>query len=382
MPTPPTSVALLNVPRQTAAIRPELDAAIAQVLDHGMFINGPEVAQLEAELASYCGTKFAIACASGSDAILLPLMALGVGPGHRVLTVPFTFFATGGCIARLGADPVFVDIDPVTFNMDPAAVARYLDGLSPEELLRVKAILPVHLFGQCAAMDPLNEVAARYGIPVIEDAAQAIGAAYKGHRAGSLGWCGAFSFFPSKNLGGLGDGGLITTNDADLAAKLRILREHGSEARYFHRMVGMNSRLDTLQAATLLAKFRHLDAWTASRRAHAAIYLDQLQLGQVQGLLLPRQSPECLHVYNQFTIRVQNRDELRDHLAAAGVASAIYYPVPLHLQECFAGLGYKPGDMPHSEAAARTVLSIPVESSLTDDEVRYAADRINEALSY
>ena len=382
MPTPPTSVALLNVPRQTAAIRPELDAAIAQVLDHGMFINGPEVAQLEAELASYCGTKFAIACASGSDAILLPLMALGVGPGHRVLTVPFTFFATGGCIARLGADPVFVDIDPITFNMDPAAVARYLDGLSPEELLRVKAILPVHLFGQCAAMDPLNEVAARYGIPVIEDAAQAIGAAYKGHRAGSLGWCGAFSFFPSKNLGGLGDGGLITTNDADLAAKLRILREHGSEARYFHRMVGMNSRLDTLQAATLLAKFRHLDAWTASRRAHAAIYLDQLQLGQVQGLLLPRQSPECLHVYNQFTIRVQNRDELRDRLAAAGVASAIYYPVPLHLQECFAGLGYKPGDMPHSEAAARTVLSIPVESSLTDDEVRYAADRINEALSY
>ncbi len=372
----------MNVRRQTAAVRPELDAAIAQVLDHGMFINGPEVAQLEAELASYCGTKFAIACASGSDAILLPLMALGVGPRHRVLTVPFTFFATGGCIARLGADPVFVDIDPVTFNMDPAAVARYLDGLSPEELLRVKAILPVHLFGQCAAMDPINEVAARYGIPVIEDAAQAIGAEYKGHRAGSLGWCGAFSFFPSKNLGGLGDGGLITTNDADLAAKLRILREHGSEARYFHRMVGMNSRLDTLQAATLLAKFRHLEAWTASRRAHAAIYLDQLQLGQVQGLLLPRQSPECLHVYNQFTIRVQNRDELKDRLAAAGVASAIYYPVPLHLQECFAGLGYKPGDMPHSEAVARTVLSIPVESSLTDDEVRYAADRINEALSY
>lgn len=371
----------MNVRRQTSTIRPELDAAIAQVLDHGMFINGPEVAQLEAELASYCGTKFAIACASGSDAILLPLMALGVGPGHRVLTVPFTFFATGGCIARLGADPVFVDIDPVTFNMDPAAVARYLDGLSPEARSSVKAILPVHLFGQCAAMDPLNEVAARYGIPVIEDAAQAIGAEYHGRRAGSLGWCGAFSFFPSKNLGGLGDGGLITTNDADLAAKLRILREHGSEARYFHRMVGMNSRLDTLQAATLLAKFRHLDAWTASRRAHAAIYLDQLQLGQLQGLLLPLQSPECLHVYNQFTIRVQNRDELKDRLAAAGVASAIYYPVPLHLQECFASVGYKPGDMPHSEAAARTVLSIPVESSLTDDEVRYAAARINEALS-
>lgn len=366
----------MNVRRQTSAIRSELDAAIAQVLDHGMFINGPEVAQLESALAGYCGTKFAVACASGSDAILLPLMALGVGPGDRVITVPFTFFATGGCIARLGADPVFVDIDPVTFNMDPVAVARYLDSLSPEERSSVKAILPVHLFGQCAAMDPINEVAARYGIPVIEDAAQAIGAEYNGHRAGSLGWCGAFSFFPSKNLGGLGDGGLITTNDADLAAKLRILREHGSEARYYHRMVGMNSRLDTLQAATLLAKFRHLDAWTASRRAHAAIYLEQLK-----GAVLPLQSPDCFHVYNQFTLRVENRDQLKDRLAAAGVASAIYYPVPLHLQECFAGLGYKPGDMPHSEAAARTVLSIPVESSLTDEEVRYAADRINEALS-
>lgn len=373
-PTQITSVPLLNVQRQTAAIRPSLDAAISRVLDHGMFINGPEVREFEDSLARYCGVQHAIACASGSDAILLPLMALGVGAGDRVLTVPFTFFATGGSIARLGADPVFVDIDPATFNMDPVALARHLESLSATNLRSIKAILPVHLFGQCAPMDPINEVAARYGIPVIEDAAQAIGAEYKGRRSGSMGWGGAFSFFPSKNLGGLGDGGLITTNDAELAAKLRILREHGSEARYYHRVVGMNSRLDTLQAATLLAKFAHLEAWTGSRRAHAATYLSELR-----GAKLPQESPDCFHVYNQFTIRADDRDELKGRLDAAGVASAIYYPVPLHLQDCFAGLGYKPGDMPHSEAAAKSVLSIPVEASLTDAEVAFVVERVNAA---
>lgn len=373
-PTHITSVPLLNVQRQTAAIRPSLDAAISRVLDHGMFINGPEVRQFEESLARYCGVQHAIACASGSDAILLPLMALGVGAGDRVLTVPFTFFATGGSIARLGAEPVFVDIDPATFNMDPVALARHLESLSAADLRSIKAILPVHLFGQCAPMDPINEVAARYGIPVIEDAAQAIGAEYKGRRSGSMGWCGAFSFFPSKNLGGLGDGGLITTNDAGLAAKLRILREHGSEARYYHRVVGMNSRLDTLQAATLLAKFAHLEEWTGSRRAHAATYLSELR-----GAKLPQESPDCFHVYNQFTIRADDRDELKGRLDAAGVASAIYYPVPLHLQDCFAGLGYKPGDMPHSEAAAKSVLSIPVEASLTDAEVAFVVERVNAA---
>ena len=375
-PTQITSVPLLNVQRQTAAIRPSLDAAISRVLDHGMFINGPEVREFEDSLARYCGVQHAIACASGSDAILLPLMALGVGAGDRVLTVPFTFFATGGSIARLGADPVFVDIDPATFNMDPVALARHLESLSATNLRSIKAILPVHLFGQCAPMDPINEVAARYGIPVIEDAAQAIGAEYKGRRSGSMGWGGAFSFFPSKNLGGLGDGGLITTNDAELAAKLRILREHGSEARYYHRVVGMNSRLDTLQAATLLAKFAHLEAWTASRRAHAATYLSELR-----GAKLPQESPDCFHVYNQFTIRADDRDELKGRLDAAGVASAIYYPVPLHLQDCFAGLGYKPGDMPHSEAAAKSVLSIPVEASLTDAEVAFVVERVNAAVA-
>ena len=375
-PTQITSVPLLNVQRQTAAIRPSLDAAISRVLDHGMFINGPEVRQFEESLARYCGVQHAIACASGSDAILLPLMALGVGAGDRVLTVPFTFFATGGSIARLGAEPVFVDIEPATFNMDPVALARHLESLSAADLRSIKAILPVHLFGQCAPMDPINEVAARYGIPVIEDAAQAIGAEYKGRRSGSMGWCGAFSFFPSKNLGGLGDGGLITTNDAELAAKLRILREHGSEARYYHRVVGMNSRLDTLQAATLLAKFAHLEEWTGSRRAHAATYLSELR-----GAKLPQESPDCFHVYNQFTIRADDRDELKGRLDAAGVASAIYYPVPLHLQDCFAGLGYKPGDMPHSEAAAKSVLSIPVEASLTDAEIAFVVERVNAAVA-
>lgn len=375
-PTPVTSVPLLNVQRQTAAIRPNLDAAISRVLDHGMFINGPEVRQFEESLATYCGVQHAVACASGSDAILLPLMALGVGAGDRVLTVPFTFFATGGSIARLGAEPVFVDIDPATFNMDPVALARHLESLSGADLRSIKAILPVHLFGQCAPMDPINEVAARYGIPVIEDAAQAIGAEYKGRRSGSMGWCGAFSFFPSKNLGGLGDGGLITTNDGALAAKLRILREHGSEARYYHRVVGMNSRLDTLQAATLLAKFAHLEEWTGSRRAHAATYLSELR-----GAKLPQESPDCFHVYNQFTIRADDRDELKGRLDAAGVASAIYYPVPLHLQDCFAGLGYKPGDMPNSEAAAESVLSIPVEASLTDAEIAFVVERVNAAVA-
>ena len=375
-PTHITSVPLLNVQRQTTAIRPSLDAAISRVLDHGMFINGPEVREFEDSIARYCGVQHAIACASGSDAILLPLMALGVGAGDRVLTVPFTFFATGGSIARLGAEPVFVDIDPATFNMDPVALARHLESLSAADLRSIKAILPVHLFGQCAPMDPINEVAARSGIPVIEDAAQAIGAEYKGRRSGSMGWCGAFSFFPSKNLGGLGDGGLITTNDAGLAAKLRILREHGSEARYYHRVVGMNSRLDTLQAATLLAKFAHLEAWTGSRRAHAATYMTELR-----GAKLPQESPDCFHVYNQFTIRADDRDELKGRLDAAGVASAIYYPVPLHLQDCFAGLGYKPGDMPHSEAAAKSVLSIPVEASLTDAEVAFVVDRVNAAVA-
>ncbi|MCU1327673.1 MAG: Pleiotropic regulatory protein [Bryobacterales bacterium] len=362
MPSALTHIPLLDVCRQTAAIRPQLDRAIAAVLDHGQFINGPEVKALEERIAAFCGVSHAIACANGSDAILLTLMALGVGHGHKVITTPFTFFATAGSIARLGAEPLFVDIDPVTFNIDPAAIAACLEGLSPADRASVRAILPVHLFGQCADMDAINTIAARHGIPVIEDAAQAIGAEYKGRRAGALALCACFSFFPSKNLGGMGDGGMITTNDAALAAKLRILREHGSEARYYHAVVGINSRLDTLQAAILLVKMDYLEEWTQARQHHAAIYNQALSRPPVAG-----------HVYNQYTVTAEGRDHLKQRLADAGVSTAIYYPVPLHLQQCFASLGYRPGDLPHSEKAAATVLSLPVEHSLTDEEIKTVA---------
>lgn len=362
-------IPLLDVRRQTAAIRAELDAAIAGVLDHGQFILGPEVRELEQRVAAYCGTRFAVACASGSDAVMLPLMALGIGPGDKVVTTPFTFFATAGSIARLGARPVFVDIDPATFNMNP----RLLDAAIDKD---VKAILPVHLFGQCAEMLEIARIAIRHGIPVIEDAAQAIGAEYLGKRAGSLACCGAFSFFPSKNLGACGDAGIMTTDDALFAERLRMLRVHGSKTRYFHELVGMNSRLDTIQAAILLVKFGHLDGWTERRRANAAVYRERLAGANV---VLPVEVTDR-HVYNQFTVRVKDRDEVKKRLAAAGIGSEIYYPVPLHLQECFRNLGYKPGDFPESERAAQEVLSLPIEEGLGAAEIASVAEQIISVL--
>ena len=374
------NVPLLDVRRQTAAIREETDAAIARVLDHGQFILGPEVAMLEDQIAHYCGTRYAVACASGSDALLLPLMALGIGPGDKVVTTPFTFFATAGSIAHVGATPVFVDIDPATFNIDPDALARYLDNCAPADLRAVKAIIPVHLFGYCADMTAINKIASRYGIPVIEDAAQALGAEHGGVRAGGMGLCGTFSFFPSKNLGGFGDGGMITTSDAALAEKLRLLRVHGSGATYFHKYVGLNSRLDTLQAAILLVKLKYLEEWTSGRRANAAVYeacLGQLPAAEIK---LPAEHTSSRHIYNQYTVRVANRDAVRARLADTGVASAIYYPLPLHQQECFAGLGYAAGDFPQSEAAAREVLSIPVEPGLSPELAATVATRLIRAV--
>jgi dTDP-4-amino-4,6-dideoxygalactose transaminase len=365
-----TKIPLLDVRRATAAIREELDAAIARVLDHGQFILGPEVRAFEERIAEYCGTRFAVSCASGSDALLLPLMALGVGPGDRVITTPFTFFASAGSIARLGATPVFVDIDAGTFNMDPACLKRSLEKTSAG----VKAIMPIHLFGQCAEMGAINEIGARFGIPVIEDAAQAIGAEYEGARAGSLAWCGCFSFFPTKNLGGAGDGGMITTDDEALAEKLRMLRVHGSRTRYYHELVGINSRLDSLQAAILLVKFRYLDDWTERRRRNAAVYRERL--GDDPRVALPLEREDSRHVYNQFTVRVQDRDSVRRRLADVGVGSEVYYPVPLHLQACFAGLGYREGDFPVSEAAAREVLSLPIEEGLGAAEIECVAERV------
>ncbi len=365
------NVPLLNIPRQTAAIRAELDAAIAKVLDHGQFILGPEVKALEERMAEYCGTRFAVGCASGSDALLLALMALGIGRGSKVVTTPFTFFATAGSIHHLGAVPVFVDIDPVTFNMDPA---RLEDALKAG----ADAVMPVHLYGQCAAMDDIGEIAARYGVPVIEDAAQAVGAEYRGRRAGSLSLCGCFSFFPTKNLGAFGDGGFMTTDDADLADRLRMLRVHGSRVKYHHEAVGINSRLDTLQAAILLVKMKYLDDWTARRRANAASYTERLAGACLR---TPVETAGMKHVYNQYTIRLANRDDVRRKLADAGIGSEVYYPVPLHLQDCFRYLGYKPGDLPNSEAAAREALSLPIEPGLDITDIEEVCDRLCEAVT-
>jgi len=371
MPSPDSrNIQLLDVQRQTAAIRPELDHAIAQVLNHSRFILGPEVGQLEEQLASYCGTTFAVACASGSDALLLPLLALGVVPGDRVITTPFTFFASAGSIVRAGATPVFIDIQPETFNMDPGLLVRYLESCSPDELRSVKAIMPVHLFGQCADMDAINAIAQRYGIPVMEDAAQSIGAKQNSRPAGSMSLCGCLSFFPSKNLGGLGDGGMIVTSDAAFADRLRLLRVHGSGATYFHELAGINSRLDTLQAAVLLVKLRYLDAWIAKRRENARLYREEFRSAAAPHIVLPVEAEGMFHVYNQFTIRVPHRDQVRQRLAEMGVGSAVYYPLPLHLQQCFANLGYREGDFPQSERAAREVLSLPIEQGISAEDIR------------
>ncbi|MBX3431743.1 MAG: DegT/DnrJ/EryC1/StrS family aminotransferase [Pirellulales bacterium] len=362
-----TPVPMLDVNRQNAPLLGEMEAAIAEVCRSGAFVHGPACRQLESEIADYCGAEHAVGCASGSDALLLPLMALEIGPGDEVILPSFTFFATAGAVARLGATPVFADITPDTFNIDPADVARKITA-------RTKAIIPVHLFGQCADMDALADVAGT--IPLIEDAAQAIGAEHRGRRAGSIGWCGCLSFYPTKNLGGCGDGGMITTNDADLAAKLRVLRDHGQHPRYHHSLVGVNSRLDSIQAAVLSVKLRRLDAWALGRRANAERYLaagDRFAFAPQ--IALPTVADRCLSVWNQFTIRVtspdgssRRRDELQQLFAERQIGAAIYYPIPLHLQECFRSLGYQPGSLPESERAAREVLSLPIYGEMTAAE--------------
>lgn len=359
-------VPLLDLKAQYAGIRDKVRPAVDAVLESQYFILGPQVEAFEKELATYVGAKHAIGCASGTDAILLALMALGVGPGDEVVTTPFTFFATAGCIARLGAKPVFVDIEPDTFNLNPAQLA----GAITE---RTKAIMPVHLFGQCADMDPI--LAAAGGIPVVEDSAQALSAEYKGRKAGTLGRIACFSFFPSKNLGAFGDGGAVTTDDPALAEKIALLRVHGARQRYFHDEVGLNSRLDALQAAVLRVKLPCLDAWSSQRGANARRY-DELLAGA--NVVLPAAKPYARHVYNQYTIRAADRDGLQKHLTAREIGNAIYYPVPLHLQKCFAPLGYGPGSLPEAERAAREVISIPIYPELTDQMARYVADSIRE----
>lgn len=364
-------IPILDLSVQYQQIADEIGVAIARVLNSQKFILGPEVREFEQELAPYCQCAEAVGCASGSDALLLALMACGVGSGDEVITTPFSFFATVSSIVRLGAKPVFVDIDAASFNIDSARIETTITE-------RTKAIMPVHLFGQCAEMDRLNEIAGPRGIAVIEDAAQAIGAEYRGRRAGSLGAVGCFSFYPSKNLGGAGDGGLLTTNDPEIAEALRILRAHGAKKKYYHDRVGINSRLDSLQAAILRVKFRYLDQWAGARRANAQRYRELFRDAGLasDSLQLPAESESSLHVYNQFVIRARDRDNLRAYLAERGVGTEIYYPVPLHMQACFKDLGHQSGDFPESERAAEEALAIPIYPELGATAQGYVVETI------
>jgi dTDP-4-amino-4,6-dideoxygalactose transaminase len=347
----------LDLKAQFQGIRDEVMAAIAETMQSQRFILGPEVEHLESEIAEYVGCDFAVGCASGSDALLLALMALGVGPGDEVITTPFTFVATAGAIVRLGATPVFVDINPATYNLDPAKAA---DAVT----LNTKAILPVHLFGQSADMPAIMKLANEYRIPVIEDAAQALGATCCGNKTGSIGAVGCFSFFPSKNLGAAGDGGMMTTNDPELSDRLRLLRIHGSKKKYHCEVLGINSRLDALQAAILRVKLRYLESWTQRRRENADRYRALFaEAGLTARVMLPVESDKMQHVYNQFVIRVPERDQLRQHLLEPGIPTEIYYPKPLHLQPAFSHLG---GKLPQSETASLEVLALPICPELTE----------------
>jgi dTDP-4-amino-4,6-dideoxygalactose transaminase len=365
----------LDLKAQYRTLQPEIEAAIRRVMESQHFILGPEVESFEKKLADYVGSKHAIGVASGSDALVVALMALGVGPGDEVITTPYTFFATAGAISRLGAKPVFVDIEPNSFNLDPDQVRDYLIGKHP--LLndrsrfdhhpgRVKAIIPVHLYGQCADMAPIMAVAGERGIPIIEDAAQAIGSRYQGRSAGTMGVFGCYSFFPSKNLGAAGDAGALVTDDDQLAEKVRVLRAHGSKPKYFHRVVGVNSRLDAIQAAILSVKLRYLDQWSDGRQQVAARYDELLgdnstPVGVSSPTLgLPWRRPGDRHIFNQYIVRSPMRDQLRAALKQAKIGCEIYYPLPMHLQECFADLGYRPGDLSESEAAARETMALPM----------------------
>ena len=371
----PTSVPMLDVNRQNGPISAEINAAIQSVCASGAFVNGPAVKEFEESMARYCGTRFAIGCASGSDALLLALMALGIGKGDEVIIPSFTFFATASSVTRLGATPVFADIVPETFNIDPADIARKM---SP----RTKAIMPVHLFGQCADMGAINAIARDAGrIPVIEDACQAIGAEFEHRRAGALGQFGCFSFYPTKNLGGMGDGGLITTDNAEHAEKLRILRDHGQYPRYYHHEVGINSRLDSIQAAVLSVKMSQLAACAVGRAKNAQTYAKEFaRTGLDARIAIPTVKPGCMSVWNQFTVRVRDgeRDNLQKHLNERKIGSAVYYPVPLHLQKCFAFLGHQAGSLPVTERACHEVLSLPIYECLTAEEQFYVIGSIAE----
>ena len=360
-----TVIPMLDLKAQYAQIKTEVDDAVARVVASTHYINGPDVEALEQEVARYSQTRHGIGVSSGSDALLVGLMALDVGPGDEVITTPYTFFATAGAIARLGAKPVFADIDPMTFNINPAAIAAQI---TP----RTKAIIPVHLYGQCAEMGPILEIAAKHHLAVIEDAAQAIGSEYQGRRAGSMGTMGCFSFFPSKNLGCLGDGGAVVTNDPALADKLKLLRGHGSHPKYYHKVVGGNFRLDTIHAAVLRVKLKYLDGWSAARQQGAAYYTSAFHKHGLTRVATPPKAVQSRHIYNQYVVRFEDRDGVRDHLKQEKITTEIYYPLPMHLQECFAYLGHKAGEFPESEKAALTTLALPMYPEMTNT----ARDRV------
>ncbi len=357
-----------SLTRQNAELEEELIEVILDVVRGGQFILGENVAKLEKEIANLCGVDYAIGVGNGSDALFLALLACGVGPGDEVITTPFTFFATAGSIAHTGAKPVFCDIDPGTFNIDPSKIEDVITE-------RTKAILPVHLYGQAADMDPINSIAKKLNLYVIEDAAQAIGARYKGKPVGSLGDVACFSFFPTKNLGAFGDGGMLTTNDPELEARIRILRVHGAKKKYHHEILGCNSRLDALQAAILSVKVKYLKDWTEARRSLAEGYRGKLRAAG-DAIVQPAVMDGAYHVYHQYTIRVPHRDAVQEELRSRGIASTVYYPLPLHLQPVFNNLGYKPGDFPESEKAAEEALSLPMFPELKPSE----QDRVVEEL--
>jgi dTDP-4-amino-4,6-dideoxygalactose transaminase len=384
-----TNVPLLDLKAQFAQIRAEVMPLIEQVCASQQFILGEHVRGLEDELARYCGAPFGVGVSSGTDALLLALMALGIGSGDEVLTSPFTFFATAGAIARTGARPVFCDIDPVTFNIMPSAVQTFVDAqciASGDSLInratggRIKAIMPVHLYGQSADMEPLMAIAARHHLKVIEDAAQAIGTEYRnGVRVGSIGDIGCFSFFPSKNLGAFGDAGFCTTNDAELAERMRVLRVHGGKPKYFHPLIGGNFRIDELQAAVLRVKLKYLDGWTRARQHNAAFYDGAFAAtGLGTGVVTPVALPGQRHIFNQYVVRVRTRDALKKFLAERGIGTEIYYPLPLHSQECFGYLGYRTGDFPESERAAGETLALPIYPELTEDQLTHVVSSIAE----
>ena len=383
-----TNVPLLDLKAQYAQIRAEVMPIIEEVCASQRFILGEHVHALEAEVAAYCVSSAGIGVSSGTDALLLALMALGVGAGDEIITSPFTFFATAGTIARLGARPVFCDIDPHSFNLSPAAVAEFIDRLCTVKGGRlinrgtgghIKGIMPVHLYGQAADMDPLMALANQYDLKVIEDAAQAIGTEYKGVRVGSIGDIGCFSFFPSKNLGAFGDAGLCTTNDAQLAESMRVLRVHGGKPKYFHAVIGGNFRIDELQAAVLRVKLKYLDGWTAARQRNAAHYNAAFAAAGLAGkLAAPKATVQGRHIFNQYIVRVKNRDALKDHLTARNIGTEIYYPVPLHLQKCFAYLKHATGDFPESESAAADTLALPVYPELTPAQLDHVVASVAE----